>query len=237
MAKQLTPIFYANNDTPITLITLANNIVAMLATEVVTANTSADGALTIGNTYLSGIMGASVVAAGSLRGGAVNASANLILTTNLVTTNSSLVIAVGNTTINSIMVNSAALVSNLVTIGNSSVNISITTTSVTIGNSSVNATINSTFFTGTSLAALTSNNALNLGGAAANTYIANTGDYTLAGNISFTGFVSTVDVSASDAISVGNTTTNSTINSTAMSIAGAPVAVIGDCIAFAIALS
>lgn len=99
MALSLTPIYFANNDTPITLITLANAIVNAIATEVVSVNTSSNGALTTGNGYISGIFGASVLVGGQIQGGSVNASSNLNLTSNLVG-NSSQTITLGNTTVN-----------------------------------------------------------------------------------------------------------------------------------------
>lgn len=66
-------------------------------------------------------------------------------------------------------------------LGNSTVNVSSNATVIFVGNSTVNATINSTAFSGLS------NNASNLGGVAAANYITNTGNFTLSGNLSFTG--------------------------------------------------
>ena len=86
----------------------------------------------------------------------------------------------------------------------------VNATTIAVGNSSVNVTINSTAFSGTSnnstnlggtaasgyqttaglssnVATLTSNNATNLGGVAAASYVNTAGNYTLAGNINFTG--------------------------------------------------
>ena len=57
----------------------------------------------------------------------------------------------------------------------------VNATTVAIGNSSVNVSINSTAFSGTA------NNATNLGGVAAASYVNTAGNYTLAGNINFTG--------------------------------------------------
>lgn len=60
----------------------------------------------------------------------------------------------------------------------------LTTTAINVGNATVNATINSTTFSGTSL---TANNATNLGGTAAASYVQNTDSRTLSGNLTFTG--------------------------------------------------
>ena len=131
MARQLTPINYANNDTPITLITLANDVVNMLASEVVTANASLNGALTSGNGYVSGIFGASVIVAGQLRGGSVNASANVVMASNLVNMNDSIIIKSGNTVINT----TAIVVDNLV-VNTASIN-SFALDEITIGNTEI----------------------------------------------------------------------------------------------------
>src|SRR6202012_2459927 len=86
----------------------------------------------------------------------------------------------------------------------------------TIGNSSVNASINSTSFSGTvnnAINAVTANNALNLGGIAAANY-ANTSNATITqlhANVATLNNISTV------AIFVGNSTVNASINSTAFS--------------------
>ena len=68
----------------------------------------------------------------------------------------------------------------------------VNTTTIAVGNSSVNGSITSnttvTYFTGT---AYTANNATNLGGVAAASYVQNTDSRTLSGNLTFTGAVST----------------------------------------------
>lgn len=65
----------------------------------------------------------------------------------------------------------------------------ITSTSLIVGNSSVNVTINSTSFTGTSLS---SNNASFLGGTAAASFVQNTDSRTLSGNLVLSGANNTV---------------------------------------------
>lgn len=103
-------------------------------------------------------------------------------------------------------------------VGNSTVNTNMIAGQISISG----ATINSTIYTGTA------NNANNLGGAAAASYVNTSGNYTVAGNINFTGannqftnvYVTTaVNVGANviantTQITVGNTSVYTTVNST-----------------------
>lgn len=131
MAKSLTPIDVAANDTPDDLIATVNSIVSTIATEVVTVNASSVGGLTVGNGYVTGILGASVLVGGELRGGAVNASANLVLSSNITATN--VLIAVGNSVINTISVTTENL-----TVNNANITL-FTTGKIDIGNSEFQA--------------------------------------------------------------------------------------------------
>jgi hypothetical protein len=149
---------------------------------------------------------------------------------------------IGNSTVNTIANSSMILISGQV---NSTINTYTThnTSVLFIGNSTVNTTLNSTFFTGTSNLALTANNATNLGTAPASAYVNTSGNFSLAGNISFTGsnvhiagtntdISSNVTMSGANVsltgllniganvslstsvLSIGNSTVNSVINST-----------------------
>lgn len=115
-------------------------------------------------------------------------------------------------------------------------NVTVNTTSVYVGNSTVNtnmtagqiaisgATINSTIYTGTA------NNANNLGGTSSASYVNTSGNYTVSGNINFTGsnnqftnvnVTTAVNVGANviantTQITVGNTSVYTSINSTAV---------------------
>jgi hypothetical protein len=83
MAKSITSIVVAT-DTFASLITKTNQIITALGSEIITANTSNDGANTTGNTNLIGIFGANTIAVGTgLRGGTVNAAANLTISSNV----------------------------------------------------------------------------------------------------------------------------------------------------------
>lgn len=83
MAKTISTVVIAT-DTFASLITKTNQLISALGNEVITANTSNDGANTTGNTNLIGIFGANTVAVGtSIRGGTVNAAANLTVSSNV----------------------------------------------------------------------------------------------------------------------------------------------------------
>lgn len=91
---------------------------------------------------------------------------------------------------------------------------------VSFGNSTVNTTVNSTAFSGTA------NNANNLGGVAAASYIQNTDSRTLSGNLIFSGANVVYDtgfsvganvVLTTSKVTVGNSTVNTVVNSTAFS--------------------
>lgn len=106
------------------------------------------------------------------------------------------------------------------TINSSSNGVAVNTTTVVVGNSSVNSTLNSTSFSGTA------NNSSNLGGNPAANFVQNTDSRTLSGNLTFSGanivynnglsVGSNVTVNTS-ALFIGNSTVNTTINSSAFS--------------------
>lgn len=135
-----------------------NAVVNTIANSVITANTNANGAGTTGNAFVVGILGGTTLVANTLRGGNVQSSANLTISSNalftgnlimlganLVLNTSSIAIgtsvlsgvalALGNSTINAV-VNSTAIVL--------SPNLTITGTSLAFGNSSSNVVVNTT---------------------------------------------------------------------------------------------
>ena len=138
MAQQLTPINIANGDTFDSVYLLANTIVTTLATVVVTANNSTNGALTFGNGYISGIFGASSLVTNGLRGGSISNSANLSVTSNIVMTNTTTFYN-GDTQINATAVVADNIIANNATIYNFSLN-SITVANSIIGSFTYNAT-------------------------------------------------------------------------------------------------
>jgi hypothetical protein len=84
MAKSINSIVVAT-DTFLGLVSKTNQVISAIGTEVITANSSVNGANTTGNTNLIGIFGANTIAVGTgIRGGTVNAAANLTISSNAV---------------------------------------------------------------------------------------------------------------------------------------------------------
>jgi len=115
-----------------------NEIVTALRTEIVTANSEANGSLTTGNAFVVGILGANtIVVPSALRGGNVQSSNTLNITSNVV---------IGNTfTINSTATSASLLTNTLIQAANAFVNatnITLTGNTLTIPSNTVNFTSN-----------------------------------------------------------------------------------------------
>ena len=80
----------SNTNLFIDWLTATNEMISLLATDAVTANSIAGGSQTTGNGFVTGIFGASNLVATNIGGGTINASANLTLTSNLISGNCSL---------------------------------------------------------------------------------------------------------------------------------------------------
>ncbi len=106
MTKQLSAI-NINTDTFDTLFTRLNEIISAANTELVTANTNANGSVSVGNTYLNGILFATTLCTNGLRGGNVQTSATLSITSN-VSVNASSNFLLGNSTVN-VVINSSTV--------------------------------------------------------------------------------------------------------------------------------
>lgn len=89
----------ANADTFGTLYTRVNSVIDYLATVVVTANGDANGSQTTGNAYVNGIFASKNAAFGTIRGGNVQSSADLVFASNA---------SWGNSTVNSYVSNGTA---------------------------------------------------------------------------------------------------------------------------------
>jgi hypothetical protein len=101
---------------PFTILYQRFNLVAnAMSTQVLTSSANTIGAPTIGNVALSGIMGATVVATPTIRGGSVAVANDLIISSNVGVQGDHLY--VGNSTSNTI-VNSTAIVVNNASIAN-----------------------------------------------------------------------------------------------------------------------
>lgn len=187
MAKNLANVALAT-DTFATWLNRTNQICDAVSTEVITANTSVNGANTTGNTNLIGIFGANTIAVGNgLRGGTVNAAANLTVTSNAVFTGgntaftSNLYVQNDISTINAIAMNvnggTVTINSNTAVAGN----LSFTGTRATFtGNvlfNSANATLSSQVTTITS-------NTLNID---SNTFNISSNNMTVTANVEFNG--------------------------------------------------
>lgn len=109
-----------------------NLIIAALANEVVTVNSTANGSFSTGNGYIIGNFGSNTIFATTLRGGNLTSSGNLTITTNTsITSNlflSASILSVGNSTANVIVsqnvisIGAISLSGNVISIGNSTVN-------------------------------------------------------------------------------------------------------------------
>jgi hypothetical protein len=75
------------------LVGRVNQILDSLASEIVTANNSHDGALTVGNVALSGTFTATTLVANTMRGGTVNVTASMTLNSNLLINGTSAIIS------------------------------------------------------------------------------------------------------------------------------------------------
>jgi hypothetical protein len=135
MTKQLTTLDYLGGvDRFSTLFIRVNELVTALNAEIITANSLANGAVSTGNAYVNGIFAGLTFATSTLRGGNVQASGNLAITTNVNFSGAKL--ALGGTTtltLGSLQANSTELTAPKVTVGNSTVNLVLTSTSITLG--------------------------------------------------------------------------------------------------------
>lgn len=201
MAKNIANVVIAT-DTFSSWLTKTNQILTTLREEIITANTSSDGANTTGNTNIIGIFGANTVAVGnSLRGGTVNAAANLSITSNAAfngsntSFTSNVNITNGVTSVNAV---SMFVTGPTLVIGSNtsmSGNVALTGTQLTSSANAVfvggNTTIQSTFFNSTSNNTTFSGNTVNFTGSnvaiAANTSF--TGNINAAANVSILGDV------------------------------------------------
>lgn len=140
MSKQLNALDYLGNvDKFSTLFIRVNELVAALNVETITVNSLANGALTSGNGFVNGIFGANtLVVYNTLRGGNVQASANLTIGSNVSFMGNKLdltptaVINIGSHYSNA----THHIVPTQVSVGNSTVNLVLTSNSITIGGTS-----------------------------------------------------------------------------------------------------
>jgi len=106
MTKQLS-LLNINVDTFDVFFSSFNDIINAANTEFLTANTNANGSVSIGNTYLNGIMFATTLCTTNLRGGNVQIANTLAIVSNL-SMGATLNITVGTSTVNT-YINSTSL--------------------------------------------------------------------------------------------------------------------------------
>jgi hypothetical protein len=240
MAHSLT-LINKSTDTFDVWVNLTNQMANVVMQEALTANNNANGAYVTGNSFLFGTFGANTVAVyTALRGGNVQSTATLLVTSNVWANDVSYNISVGNTTVNTTsnattfvaangLINStltynsmkvgANVVANLtsLSISNSIVSTVIGNSAVNLGNSTVNSTVNSTgLFVGTSvvnssLVALGSNVTLD-------TVKLNFGNTTVNATLNSTALVMGVVASNQTTLSVGNSTVNVIANASTITV-------------------
>ena len=152
--------------------------------------------LTVGNTTVNSTLSATNLTIGNSSVNSSNFSVGSNVDINL--TN----VVVSNSTVNTTVSNDGIYIVG----GVNASNVSFTATGILLGNSTVNATVNSTVFTGQ---ALTSNNATNFAGQGQAFYA----------NVTSPIFTTSVNVGANvnlttSVLAIGNTTVNTTVNST-----------------------
>jgi hypothetical protein len=112
-----------------------NELAQLMSDNVVTTSSTANGEVTPGNAYMSGVLAVNVFAAGSLSGGNVQTSNTLPITSNVVITNGSF-ISIGNSSVNTVITSTSVITTTL--IGNTS-----QSNALSFGNSIVNSSMNS----------------------------------------------------------------------------------------------
>lgn len=205
MAKTINQVVIAT-DTFSSLITRTNQVISALGTEIITANTSNDGANTTGNTNLIGIFSANTISVGNaLRGGTVNAAANLAVTSNVAFSGanasftSNVNINNSATTVNAVAMYITGPTLTLSSNTTASGNIALTGAQLTVGSNAVytgaNTTVQSTNFNVTSNTSTFSGNTVTFSGA----------NVAIASNTTFSGLVNaTANVNISSELFYGS---------------------------------
>jgi hypothetical protein len=222
-------------DTFQTWIDRTNALINAAATIMITAEAAPNGSLTTGNAFVNGVFGATTFTAGALRGGNVQSSAVLPVTSNVSVGNSTLNVEIGFGTLN---VGSVTVNTTVIGVGN----VSINTTAVGAGNSTVNSSMNSTvvsvgtgeFTTGANVGANVRANTtqITVGNVAVGLNGATIGNSTV-NTVANSSSVTTDSVSArvssgvgsnvgsnTTATWVGNSTVNAVMNSSVLTIGG-----------------
>ena len=201
MARQVLTVNTAT-DTFQIFVDKTNEVIEIVNTYVITANNGTPD-VTSGNAFVNGYFGSNNLLVQTVSGGDFTASGNLVITTN-VSVNSTSSITVGNSIVNSttfyIESNTIFSVnSSILSIGNSSVNVSTNSTLLRFANSSSSANISLTSFA--------------IGTSVVNGSVITTGSSGLIANTSALSVGANVIVNTSS-IFVGNSTVNTVLSST-----------------------
>jgi len=202
MSRTISVVNAAANETFEVLYNRVNDLIGAFGTEIVTANNLANGATTTGNAFVIGIFGSNTIVTSSLRGGNVQSSETLIISSNAHVNGS--VLTVGNSTVN-VFVNTTHVV-----IGNSTISGALTSW----GNSTVNSTANSLGFKAGANVTVNSTG-LTLGNSTVNTTINSSAIVRGSQVVNTTGFYSGANVIVnSTGLTIGNSTVNAVISAT-----------------------
>jgi hypothetical protein len=201
-----------------------NTLLTIMSSRALTANSSANGAVTTGNTLFLGIFAGTLLAANTLRGGNVQTSGPLTISSNVIFSTQ---YAIGNSTVNALANSSQLLLSDGLTtallapdllslsnafvvtasslrFGNTTANLTGTTTSLTFANSTGNTRVSPGLINVGSLSI--SQTAITLGNSTVNASL-NSASLNF-GNL----------VANSTTLSIGNSTVNVQINSSTMTV-------------------
>ena len=219
MTTPIGQLSYANGstDTFQVMIDRINLIANAISNAVVTVDTSSVGSTSVGNAAINGTLSAQTVATNSLRGGNVQTSAVLPITSNVSIGNSSsnVVISSSSVTINTSLGNSV-----FTSTGYAIGNLVVSTSAVQVGNSSYYGQVNygGLFTTSPSGSTTVAPAYVSV---SPNTFINSTGYYAGNTQIIATGVIVGGNASInSTALSVGNSTINAVINSSSISVGG-----------------
>ena len=124
----------SGGDTWRVAVTRLNQIINAVSTQVLTTAANSSGSITVGNAHVSGYFSSTLLATNTLRGGNVALAATLTIGSN-VNIDSGNTLSVGNSTVNS-FINSTSLVVNNATINSLNV-ASFVLSSVTLGNAAL----------------------------------------------------------------------------------------------------
>lgn len=177
-----------------------NLVVNAIATEVVTVNANANGALTSGNGYVDNIFSSLVFAANTLRGGNVQTTATLTVSSNVnIATGNTL--SVGNSTTN------ASLTEALLRLSNSTVNVALTKTSL----GTTTATQFNIIANNVNVVSFFSNGNIGIGNAAATDKFRVEGTFSVLTSLSISNSTIVGFVANTTVVKIANTTSNLTI--------------------------